>query len=121
MDEFKKRVLSLLNEDARYSAKEIGVMLGKSEKDVAAAIKELEAEGVIVKYTAVVNTERTGEDYVDALIEVKVTPQPRSGFDAIAEESVQPVPWVLGLSILLPLNHCVSLPLQRRSFASFML
>lgn len=86
MDEFRKSVLSLLNEDARYSAKEIGVMLGKGEKEVADVIKELENEGVIVKYTAVVNTERTGEDYVDALIEVKVTPQPRSGFDAIAEE-----------------------------------
>ena len=86
MDELKKSVIELLKEDARYSAKDIAVMLGKAEKDVVAAIKDLEDTGVIVKYTAVVNTDKTGEDYVDALIEVKVTPQPRSGFDAIAEE-----------------------------------
>ena len=76
MDQLKKSVIELLKEDARYSAKKIAVMLGKEEKEVATAIK----------YTAVVNTDKTGEDYVDALIEVKVTPQPRSGFDAIAEE-----------------------------------
>ena len=86
MDELKKSVIALLKEDARYSAKQIAVMLGKEEKEVAAAIKELEDAGIIVKYTAVVNTDKTGEDFVDALIEVKVTPQPRSGFDAIAEE-----------------------------------
>lgn len=86
MDELKKSVVELLKEDARYTAQQIAVMLGKEEKEVASAIRELEATGVIVKYTAVVNTDKTGEDFVDALIEVKVTPQPRSGFDAIAEE-----------------------------------
>lgn len=86
MDELKKKILKLLKEDARFSASEIAAMVGKSEKEVADAIKEMENSGIIVKYTAVVNTEKTGEDYVDALIEVKVTPQPRRGFDAIAEE-----------------------------------
>ena len=53
-------------------------------------LSEGEGSGVrlffIVKYTAIINTERTGEDFIDALIEVKVTPQARSGFDSIAEE-----------------------------------
>lgn len=86
MDELKKKILKLLKEDARFSAAEIAAMVGKTEKEVASAIAEMENSGIIVKYTAVVNTEKTGEDYVDALIEVKVTPQPRRGFDAIAEE-----------------------------------
>ncbi|MBR1747016.1 MAG: Lrp/AsnC family transcriptional regulator [Clostridia bacterium] len=86
MDELRKSVLGLLKEDARYSAKQIAVMLGKTESEIAEAIGYLEETGVIVKYTAVINGDKTGEDYVDALIEVKVTPQPRSGFDAIAEE-----------------------------------
>ena len=86
MDELKKKILKLLKEDARFSAAEIAAMLAKTEKEVASAIKEMENSGIIVKYTTVVNTEKTGEDYVDALIEVKVTPQPRRGFDAIAEE-----------------------------------
>ena len=79
MDELKKKILKLLKEDARFSASEIAAMVGKTEKEVASAIAEMENSGIIVKYTAVVNTEKTGEDYVDALIEVKVTPQPRRG------------------------------------------
>lgn len=86
MDELKKNVIRLLKEDARYTAADVAVMLGKDENLIKETIKELEDSGVIVKYTAVINSEKTGEDFVDALIEVKVTPQARSGFDAIAEE-----------------------------------
>ena len=88
MEKLEKKVLDLLQEDARYTASKIAVLLGKSEKDIEAAIKSLEAQGIIVKYSAVVNTEKTGEDFVDALIEIKVTPQARSGYDAIAEQII---------------------------------
>ncbi|MCI5791456.1 MAG: Lrp/AsnC family transcriptional regulator [Clostridiales bacterium] len=86
MDEIKKSVIKILKEDARITPSAIAVMLGKEEKEITKAIKELENGGVIAKYTAVINTEKTGEDFVDALIEVKVTPQARSGFDSIAQE-----------------------------------
>ncbi len=86
MTELKKNILALLKEDARFTPTSIAVMLGKDEKEIVEAIEELENSGIIAKYTAVVNTEKTGEDYVDALIEVKVTPQARSGFDSIADE-----------------------------------
>ena len=46
---------------------------------------------------------------------------PFARFDAIALESVQPVPWVLGLSIFFPLNHLTEPFLHRRSLASFRL
>ena len=88
MEKLEKKVLDLLQEDARYTASKIAVLLGKEEKDVEAAIKSLEEQGIIVKYSAVVNTEKTGEDFVDALIEIKVTPQARSGYDAIAEQII---------------------------------
>ena len=48
-------------------------------------MEQLEKTGVIVKYTAVVNDERTARDYVEALIEVKVAPVREKGFDEIAE------------------------------------
>ena len=45
---------------------------------------------------------------------------PFARFDAIAEDKVQPVPWVFGLSILFPWNHTGSFPFwKRRSLASF--
>lgn len=86
MDIFEKKIIQLLKEDARYTRRDIAKMVGSDEKTVGETISSLEERGVIVKYTAIINTERTGEEFIDALIEVKVTPQARSGYDAIAEE-----------------------------------
>lgn len=86
MDIFEKKIIQLLKEDARYTRRDIAKMIGSDEKTVGETISSLEERGVIVKYTAIINTERTGEEFIDALIEVKVTPQARSGYDAIAEE-----------------------------------
>lgn len=86
MNDLYKGVLELLRDDARYSAEKIAVMLGVNTEDVKNCIADLESKGVIVKYTAVVNEEKTGNDFVEAWIEVKVTPQHSLGFDAIAEE-----------------------------------
>lgn len=84
--ELKKKILSALSEDARFTAKQLSVMLNATEKQVETAIRELEKDGVIVKYTAVINHDKTGEELIDALVEVKVTPQARAGFEKIAEE-----------------------------------
>ena len=86
MTALEKKIIQLLKADSRYSHSQIAAMLGATESDVDEAVRALEDRGVIVKYTTIINTEKTGEDYIDALIEVKVTPQARSGFDAIAEE-----------------------------------
>ena len=86
MDKLKQGIVKLLQEDARYTAEKIAVLLGVSEADARKAIEELESDGIIVKYSAIVNTEKAGEDFVDALIEIKVTPQPRRGYDAIAAQ-----------------------------------
>lgn len=87
MTELKQQILEiLLHEDCRYTPEKIAVLLGVEAAEVKKAIAEMEKAGVVVKYAAVVNREKTGEDFVDALIEVKVTPQKALGFDAIAEE-----------------------------------
>ncbi len=86
MENLEKQIVSILKEDCRYSAAKIAVMLGETEANVAAAIKKLENNGTIVKYTAIINEEAVGDELVEALIEVKVTPQKGQGFEAIAEE-----------------------------------
>ena len=86
MKKLETDILAILQEDGRYTPAKIAVMLDKSEEEVASAIAALEARGVIVKYTAIVNDERLSDDIVQARIEVKVSPQKTSGFDAIAEE-----------------------------------
>ena len=46
----------------------------------------MEKSGVLVKYTAIVNNEKAEDELVEALIEVKVTPKKKEGFDGIAKQ-----------------------------------
>lgn len=79
------KLLKLLNEDARYTNSQLAVMLGITEEEVVAKIKEYEKEGVIKGYKAVVNWEKVDTDRLTALIELKVSPKKNFGFDEIAE------------------------------------
>jgi DNA-binding Lrp family transcriptional regulator len=84
MDENKRKIIEILRNDARKSANEIGVMLNLSENEVKSIIKELERGNVILKYKAVINQDNVNE-MVEALIEVKVSPERDYGFDKVAE------------------------------------
>ena len=83
------RLLNLLYENARLSNAQIAAMLNVPEREVADKIKELEDEGIIRGYKALVNFEKCGNEKVTALIEVKVTPQRDAGFDDIARRILQ--------------------------------
>ncbi len=82
----QKDILNVLTEDARISHKKIAAMLSISEAEVSAAIAEMEKSGILVKYTAIVNSEKADDALVEALIEVKVTPKKKEGFDGIAKQ-----------------------------------
>ena len=86
MTVLEKDILAILSTDARMSAKKIAVMLDVKEDEVADCIRKMEKEGVIVKYTAIVNDEKADDSVVSALIEVKVTPKKKEGFDGIAQQ-----------------------------------
>lgn len=84
-DETTRRILRILERDGRTEPEQIAIMLGLPVEEVTRRIGEAEMAGVIVRHKAVVNWELVGEPVVLALIEVKVTPQRETGFDAIAE------------------------------------
>lgn len=86
MTALERDILKVLSEDARLSAKKIAAMLSVEEAQVKACIAELEKTGVLVKYTAIVNSEKAEDSLVEALIEVKVTPKKKEGFDGIAKQ-----------------------------------
>mgnify|MGYP003301809871 FL=1 len=86
MENVKKELINLLSENARYTDLQLAQMVGVSEDTVKTLVKELEDDGVIVKYAAIINTEAVSEKKVQALIEVKVAPQNLKGFDSYAEE-----------------------------------
>ena len=79
------KVLKILADNARCSVEDIATMTGLSEKEVARDISELEAAGLIRGYKAVIDWEKLDNVYVSALIELKVIPQDRFGFEKIAE------------------------------------
>ena len=83
--DIKSKVLSLLENDARLTKEKIAVMLDKEVGEVAAIIEELERDGVILGYKALVDWDKTDKEYVTALIELKVTPQRDGGFAKTAE------------------------------------
>ncbi len=89
MTKLRTDILGLLRQDARFSAADISKIVNATEAEVAKEIKALEDEGVIRKYTVVADDELAGKDVVEALIEVKVSPMYKHGFDSIAEDIYQ--------------------------------
>lgn len=81
-------ILNLLNENPRLTDKQIAVMLGKDEAEVSAAIAQFERDGIIGGYRAIIDWDRadSGAHRVTALVELRVTPRPDTGFDQIADE-----------------------------------
>ena len=86
MTTLEKDILQILTDDARLTAKKISAMLSTDEEQVKRAIQNMEESGVIVKYTAIVNDEKADDSLVSALIEVKVSPKKKEGFDGIAQQ-----------------------------------
>jgi DNA-binding Lrp family transcriptional regulator len=84
-DDVSRRILRILERDARTDPKQIAIMLDLTTEEVQRRIDEAEVADALLRHKAVVNWERAGDAPVLALIEVKVTPQRETGFDAIAE------------------------------------
>ncbi|MCM3081172.1 Lrp/AsnC family transcriptional regulator [Brevibacillus invocatus] len=87
MDRQKQmELLRLLEEDSRQDAEQLGKMLAEPKEEIEKAIAALEDEKIIVKYPALINWERMDDHpYVNAMIDVKVTPKRDVGFDEVAE------------------------------------
>ncbi|MGI5921383.1 MAG: Lrp/AsnC family transcriptional regulator [Syntrophomonadaceae bacterium] len=83
--ELEKKVLALIEHDAKLSAKTIAIMLDESEETIVQIISKLEQNKTIIGYGTVINWDKVGGDGVTAMIDVKVTPQREVGFNSIAE------------------------------------
>ena len=81
----REKILNVIEKNSRIDIKELAVILGYSEIDVANELKAMEEEGIICGYHTLIDWDKTSIEKVSALIEVKVTPQRGQGFDNIAE------------------------------------
>ena len=80
-----KHLLKLLEKDAHITAEELALMCEKETGDIKKMIDDYEKAGIILGYTTVIDWDKTDTEYVNALIELKVTPRVGSGYDEIAE------------------------------------
>ena len=81
----REELLASIERNSRIDLKELAVMLGVEEIDVANELQALQEEGIICGYHTMIDWEKTSIEKVSALIEVRVTPQRGQGFDNIAE------------------------------------
>ena len=84
-------IAELLQKDARLTPEDIASMLNKTVAEVREKIRQMEDDGTIIKYCAVINEEKLQKqkDKVVAFIEIQVQPEREKGFDALAERIYQ--------------------------------
>ena len=80
------KLLKLIEDDATLTHEQLALMLSKEVGDIKSAIDKYERDGVILGRKTVINWDKTDSETVNAIIEVKVTPQRDRGFDRIAEK-----------------------------------
>lgn len=73
------KILCLLEENGRLTNRQLAAMTDRNEADVAAAVAAYEKEGVILGYPALIDWDQTDKEYVQAIIELKVTPERDTG------------------------------------------
>ena len=81
----REKILAVIEKNSRIDLNDLAIMLGVSEAEVANEIAEMEKEQIICGYHTLINWDKTSNEKVTALIEVKVIPQRTLGFDKIAE------------------------------------
>ena len=77
-------LIKLLRQNSSLSPATMGAMLCQSEAEVRTAIAQMEKDGILLGYRAIINEEKLGQERVRAVIEVKITPERGGGFDKLA-------------------------------------
>ena len=80
-----EKILELLESDSRLTPEQIALMCDKEVGDIRLFMEENEKNGVILGYKTIIDWDKTDREYVNALIELKITPQRDRGFDRVAE------------------------------------
>lgn len=80
------KLLKLLSTNSEFTTAELATILDEPEDYIKAQIKEYTNKGIIKGYQAVVNWEEIEDSFVEALIELRVTPKKETGFDEMAEQ-----------------------------------
>ena len=85
----REKILAVMEKNSRIDIKDLAVLLGEDEVAVANEIAQMEREHIICGYHTLIDWDKTGDEKVTALFEVRVTPQRGMGFDKVAERIYQ--------------------------------
>ena len=80
----REKILTFIEKNSRVDLADLAVMLGVEEAAVANEIADMEKEGIICGYHTLINWDKTSEEKLTALVEVKVTPQRGFGSDKLS-------------------------------------
>lgn len=83
--DLEKKILALIEHDAKMPHKTIATILDIEESQVTEIIAKLEKEKVILGYNTIIDWDKMGDDGVTAMIDVKLTPEREVGFNRAAE------------------------------------
>ncbi|MEM3703968.1 MAG: Lrp/AsnC family transcriptional regulator, partial [Candidatus Bathyarchaeia archaeon] len=75
LDSTDKKILEILQEDARQTYTTIGKRLGVAHSTVYDRIKRMEQYGVIKKYTTLIDAEKTGAKNITAIMTIYTDPK----------------------------------------------
>ena len=75
LDDLDLRILQVLQENAKQTYIETGRSLQVAHSTVHDRIKKMEEQGIIEKYTAIVNLEKVGAKYITAIMTVFTDPK----------------------------------------------
>lgn len=81
----REKILTFIEKNSRIDIKELAIVLGVDETAVLNELEQMEQEHIICGYHTLIDWDKTSEEKLTALIEVKVTPQRGLGFDKVAE------------------------------------
>ena len=85
----KDKILKILEDNCLLTPEQIAIMLDSDTDIIKNAIEEAKKDGTLLGYHAIINWDKSDVHDTTALIELKITPQQGSGFDAVAERIYQ--------------------------------
>jgi len=86
MDKLQKDILDILLQNARHMDSDIASMLGADVADVKAAVNKMMDDGIIRRFTTVVNENLIQNHPIKALVELSIRPEKNTGYDSIANK-----------------------------------
>lgn len=79
------KLLTIIEDNAQFTYAQLAAMLGETEAEIERRIEDYKEKGVIKGTSTILDRSKIENAGVNAIIEIKVTPRPETGFDETAE------------------------------------